>query len=679
MIKKLLIGMLLGGVPWFGQAATDLAVGANHTVVINSDGSVYSWGDNASYQLGIYDNMRWYEPTAGYILKQRVLQAGGAVAVGAGRSHSLILDGTGQVWAWGANDTYQLGDGTNVGRYTPVPVPGLSGVRTISAGDGHNLAIRNDGSVWAWGNNTAGQLGDGTQTVKKTAQQVAGLNNAVAIAAGKSHSVVVTADGSVWTWGMNLKGQLGLGIKDQKKMTPTQISGLTGVVAVAAGTAHTIALKADGTVVAWGDNATYQLGNLKNTVSTVPVQIPELSGVTKIAAGDNHNVALKANGTAWVWGENAANQLGDLTNVNRYAPTIVYGVTGVVDIAAGFSQTFLVQDTGVVWAWGNNGSEKQVLSGMNYLQYAEKVTGEALREGISEGEAVQLKNINVIVDGITDKNGKAFPTKNYSLNRIDGRITINSLKVNVTGESFTPTAGSATSLAYGNPANLKIVDKDGATVTGYTVDAVKGTVTFASLGAFKTPFSAAYTGEFTQPLKVDYSYRSKVLTTENTFISKGAPNYYWDRWFCSREASRKKTGSSCPTDLPTPSIIDGTPSFFAGAVFDAENRLTLTTNVLPATADVGLSAGVYIMASYQGQLYALVSNGGYSYYNFDVVPMAGNTLPPFINQTLGASVNINLVLGYLYPYHGLEIWAGYGTSYADMINNRKFARIYTVP
>lgn len=613
MIKKLLMGMLLVGLPCFGHAANNLAVGANHTLMIKSDGSVYSWGDNSSYQLGIYDDRRWYMPPADYVLAQRVLQVGGAAAVAAGRAHSLMLDGAGQVWAWGANGSSQLGDGTNVSRYTPVPVVGLSGVRTIAAGDSHNLAIKNDGTVWVWGSNTAGQLGDGTQVTKKMALQVAGLSNAVAIAAGKSHSVAVTSDGSVWTWGMNLKGQLGLGSKDQKVHTPAQIPGLTGVVAVAAGVAHTIALKADGTVMAWGDNASYQLGNLNNAVSTVPAKVAELNGVTRIVAGDNHNVALKANGTAWVWGENTADQLGDFTNVNRYAPTIVYGVTGVVDIAAGFSQTFLIQDSGTVWAWGNNGADKQVLSAITYMRYAEKITGEALQEGLRTGDEVQLKNVNVAVSAITDKDGKDFPADNYSLNGIDGRITIKSL------------------------------------------------------------------ADFTQPLKVDYEYRSKVLTAESTYISTGTPNYYWDRWFCSREASQMKTGSSCPAFPPTPSIADGTASFFAGTVYDTEGRLTLTANVLPTASDIGQSAGVYIMATYQGQIYALVSNNGNPNYNFDVVRISDNKLPPFTNQTLGASVNIELMLGYLKSYHGLEIWAGYGASYDDMINNHKFARIYTVP
>ncbi|MFA7243118.1 MAG: hypothetical protein WC091_23675 [Sulfuricellaceae bacterium] len=679
MIKKLLMGMLLVGLPCFGHAAANLAMGANHTLTIKSDGSVYAWGDNSSYQLGSYDDRRWHMPPADYVVAHRVLQIGGATAVAAGRAHSLMLDGAGQVWAWGANGSSQLGDGANVSRYTPVPVTGLSGVKTIAAGDSHNLAIKNDGSVWVWGSNAAGQLGDGTQITKKTALQVAGVSNAVAIAAGKSHSVAVTGDGSVWTWGQNIKGQLGLGTKDQKVHTPAQVPGLTGVVAVAAGVAHTIALKADGTVVAWGDNASYQLGNLNNAVSAVPVKVAELNGVTKIAAGDNHNVALKANGTAWVWGENTIGQLGDLTNVNRYAPTIVYGVTGVADIAAGFSQTFLIQNSGAVWAWGNNGADKQVLSAITYMRYAEKITGEALQEGLRVGDDIQLKNVNVAISAITDKNGKLFPTDNYSLNGIDGLITIKSLEVNITNESLNPIAGVAVSLAYSNPNNLNIVDKDGVTVTGYTVDAANGTVTFDSLGNFKTPFSAAYTARITQPLKVDYEYRSKVLTAENTYAAKDSPDYYWDRWFCSREASQMKAGSSCPPLPPTPSITDGTASFFAGAVFDSADSLTLTANVLPTTSDIGQTAGVYIMATYQGQIYALVSKSGYPTYNFDVVRIPDNKLPPFTSQVLGASVNIELMLGKLYLYHGLEIWAGYGASYDDMVNNHKFARIYTVP
>jgi alpha-tubulin suppressor-like RCC1 family protein len=145
------------------------------------------------------------------------------------------------------------------------------------------------------------------------------LSGVVAIAAVVSRSLALKSDGTVVAWGDNWEGQ------------STVPSGLSGVVAIAAGGAHSLALKSDGTVVAWGDSGSGQ--------STVP---SGLNGVVAIAAGDNHSLALKSDGTVVAWG--------------AYRPsTVPDGLSGVVAISAGEAHSLALKSDGTVMAWGDNG------------------------------------------------------------------------------------------------------------------------------------------------------------------------------------------------------------------------------------------------------------------------------------------------------------------------------------
>ncbi len=194
-------------------------------------------------------------------------------------------------------------------------------VTAIEAGGSHSLALKSDGSVVAWGDNVTGQLGDGTNTASNTPVQVSGLtNNVIAIVAGSDHSLALKSDGSVVTWGDNLSGQLGNG-NNNSSNSPVAVSGLTsGVTAIAGGGDHSLALKNDGSVVAWGDNQLGQLGNGNNIASNTPVQVSGLTDAEAIATGGNHSLALKSDGTAWAWGDNQFGQLGDGTNSTSNAP-----------------------------------------------------------------------------------------------------------------------------------------------------------------------------------------------------------------------------------------------------------------------------------------------------------------------------------------------------------------------
>ena len=160
----------------------------------------------------------------------------------------------------------------------------LTGITAIACGALHTIALKGDGTVWTWGNNGVGQLGDGTETDRLTPLQVLGtggvgfLTGITAIAGGVFYTIAIKEDGTVWTWGDNSFGQLGNGT-DIEGRTPLQVLGLggvgflTGIVAIAAGGSHTVALKGDRTVWAWGNNGNGQLGDGTTTGRLTPVRV----------------------------------------------------------------------------------------------------------------------------------------------------------------------------------------------------------------------------------------------------------------------------------------------------------------------------------------------------------------------------------------------------------------------
>src|SRR6185369_13551775 len=256
----------------------------------------------------------------------------GITAIAAGSAHTIALKNDGTVWAWGENSKGELGDGTTSGnpidRTTPEQVVGLNHIINISAGFLYTLALKDDGTVWAWGANWYGQLGNGTNINQYTTSpnMVIGLTGVTAIAAGYAHAVALKNDGTVWAWGLNSFSPDALG-----DGTPVQVTGLTGVTAVAAHR-HNVALKDDGTVWTWGSNEYGELGlgdSGWSTSRTTPNQVPNLTGFVAIAAGTLFTVALKDDSTVWAWGYNGAGQLGDGTIMYRTFPQRVIGFSPI--------------------------------------------------------------------------------------------------------------------------------------------------------------------------------------------------------------------------------------------------------------------------------------------------------------------------------------------------------------
>lgn len=186
------------------------------------------------------------------------------------------------------------------------------------------------------------------------ARELAGVT---AIAGGENHTVAVRKDGTVWAWGRNSWVLLENGEYTTSKI-PTKVTNLEKVVAVAGGSNHTIILKSDGRVWTWGENRYGQLGNEETSEfmeRVVPAQVKGIGGVIAIAGNYEHSVALKSDGTVWTWGNNSHGQLGNGKNTNSNIPVPVSGLEGVIAIAGGRSYTIAIRSDNTIWAWGNNG------------------------------------------------------------------------------------------------------------------------------------------------------------------------------------------------------------------------------------------------------------------------------------------------------------------------------------
>lgn len=291
----------------------------------------------------------------------------------AGAAHTgVIRDGV--VWAWGRHNKGQAGIGGEMSNdnspRAPVALTDMPAVHWISFAQNHSVAVGMDGTVWTWGANDDGQLGLGTppageeaglaDTVSRaTPQQVPGITDAVAAAGGYNHTLVLREDGTVVAFGRNGKGQLGDGGTESRSW-PMPVDGLTDVVKLIGGSEHSAALRADGTLFLFGRNQYGNLaqGSIDAEVHPTPMPAQGLAPVVDLASGRDHLVAIHADGTASSWGLNASGQLGDMTEENRGTPGAVLDLDGAVAVYANGNYTMARKADGTLWGWGQGGNNQ---------------------------------------------------------------------------------------------------------------------------------------------------------------------------------------------------------------------------------------------------------------------------------------------------------------------------------
>jgi alpha-tubulin suppressor-like RCC1 family protein len=316
-----------------------VSAGYFHSLALTSGGFVWAWGYNGQGELGNGSTTDGAVPLPVEVTGLPVITK---VATGWGSSLALASDGT--VWAWGENQDGELGNGSTANSDKPVQVAGLTGVVQIAAGSFFDLALRSDGTVGAWGDNTFGELGNGGTANSDVPVQVTGLSRVTQIAAGGNVAMVARTQGfitsltTVWTWGDNSQGQLGDGTTTNRS-TPEEVSGISvpGVRQIAVGGTFSLVLGSDGSVWGWGGDYDSQLGNAATYSWTRPVETIGMdSGITQIAAGFLHALALRSDGTVLAWGDDQSGEIGNgTTSGSPTLPTEVTGLTNVTQVSAG--------------------------------------------------------------------------------------------------------------------------------------------------------------------------------------------------------------------------------------------------------------------------------------------------------------------------------------------------------
>jgi alpha-tubulin suppressor-like RCC1 family protein len=328
----------------FWRAALD----ESHTVAIRSDGTLWAWGNNTVGQLG---NGTWDDSgqpvRVGTNTNWRV--------VSAGSFHTVALRDDGTLWAWGANSYGQLGIGVSSNTNRPVQIGTDARWLTASAGHGHTLAVRDDGTLWAWGWNDDGALGTSTVISRTNAPvpvETDGAWKTVSAAMNGVHSLAVRKDGTLWAWGWNSSGRLGTG-NSIATNRPTQVGTEANWQAVAAGGDHSAALRDDGSLWTWGSNSGGQLGNGTFGVETnQPVWVETNSTWRTVVAGAANVAGIRTDGTLWTWGANGRGQLGLGAAPAANRPMQVGTNANWQALAFGYSHVIALRDDGTLWTWG---------------------------------------------------------------------------------------------------------------------------------------------------------------------------------------------------------------------------------------------------------------------------------------------------------------------------------------
>lgn len=288
-----------------------------------------------------------------------------------GTTHGLHVKPDGTVYAWGTNASGEVGDGTTTMTTGLIQIPGLSDVVSVSGGGAaavlsqpatySSFAVKADGTVWSWGDNSYGKLADPTASVSRSSPAPASLlSNVRQIICGDRWAMALKADGTVWAWGyQRIFGFFGEGSNTVYLNTPTEITGWgNDVVALSSqGGGVVLALKADGTVWAAGTNRTYLCGDATALQFDTPHQVAGLSNAVGVLSTSSGSFAIKADGTVVGWGFNGSYQLGDGTTINRSSPVTVLGLSGVRQIIRSrVLGNLALTSEGKIYQWGGSAS-----------------------------------------------------------------------------------------------------------------------------------------------------------------------------------------------------------------------------------------------------------------------------------------------------------------------------------
>jgi alpha-tubulin suppressor-like RCC1 family protein len=275
--------------------------------------------------------------------------------VSAGSYHTCAVKSDGRLFCWGENQYGQLGDGFFSASLVPVQEKTIANDWVqVSAGDRHTCAVNKEGKLFCWGAGAYGRLGnDLLDATPVPTQESTAAADWKQVEAGSAHTCAVKRDGTLFCWGAGDYNRT-----NDDSPTPMQITSATDWEQVSAGYQHTCATKTSGELFCWGENQDGQLGNRSTSNSLIPVQESIASTDWKqVEAGQWHTCAVKTDGQLLCWGNNEYGQLGDGSTLKSTIPVQKStAATDWVQVSTGSVHTCAVKADGQLFCWGDGGS-----------------------------------------------------------------------------------------------------------------------------------------------------------------------------------------------------------------------------------------------------------------------------------------------------------------------------------
>ena len=307
---------------------TQISLGGTHTLALDTEGHVWSWGYNGYGELGngtttsSTEKVQVKSPDGEGVLEN-------IVAISAGNYHSIALDKDGNVYTWGYNGYGQLGLGNTTNTVLPVKVDDLEGIIKIEAGNYTSYVIDNNNHLWSTGYNYYGELGNGSTSNRSKFTQIQTLENVSDVSASETNStIVLLSDGTVWGFGNNTNNQL----ITVGGATPQQLKGPDGmlkdITSISVGYYTGYAITSEEKVLAWGLNNYSQLASGTTETKSTPVYMKEKDGNdftdSMIVSGGRYSAELaKSDGTVWGVGYNGYGNIGDGTTNSKNQITCI--------------------------------------------------------------------------------------------------------------------------------------------------------------------------------------------------------------------------------------------------------------------------------------------------------------------------------------------------------------------
>jgi len=342
-----------------GCALRETAQRPTRSLRIQDEGlAVFSWGRGEDGQLGLGDTSDQDEPT--YV---DALRGVGVRQIACGSGHTVVLTTEGEVYTWGRGDDGRLGHGDNGWKYVPRITQSLAGqvVCQVTCGSYHTAAVTGNGDLYTWGGGMYGKLGHGNESGHSNPKRVEGLAGLVVsqIACGSRHTAVITSTGAMYTWGDKENGVAGHGDVEGHQYTPKLLERLAGkrIVQLSACGFHTGCLTDNAELFTWGEGKFGRLGHGAERNCHSPRLVESLLGKRpkQVACGGFHTAVITEEGRMYTFGGGEHGQLGHGDRVNKVKPTIVQALEGIFvsQITCGWSHSVALTSKGLVYTWGN--------------------------------------------------------------------------------------------------------------------------------------------------------------------------------------------------------------------------------------------------------------------------------------------------------------------------------------